>query len=263
MKSLTLTLSIVALLAAGASAFFYLQIGNTKEELQRNLYSETVRADGLKQDVDRATERIGSLEQDRARLDAELGDTKSRLSSEQARGIQVNRDLQTVRTQLSAREEAVQTLNTEVSQLRRELVQARLATAPADTAEVEQFRQTIATLEARVRELQSGASLAGTTPSPTLTTGTATATTTPRIQMSAAQSANVSTVGPMNAFVVISFGSANGAQVGQTFSIKRDNSEIARVRISDARENFSVAQVAPDSLRSALRPGDLASIVMP
>jgi hypothetical protein len=65
-------------------------------------------------------------------------------------------------------------------------------------------------------------------------------------------------VGPENAFVVLNYGSARGAQIDQRFAVRSGSDLLATVRISDVRSQFSIAQVEPDSLRGVLHKGDLA-----
>jgi len=104
MKKLTLTLSIVAILGAAASAWFYIQIGNTKQELSDKLAAETTRAADLDTELNKSKEQAANLQQRLTTLDSELGDTKSRLSSSEARSVQINRDLTQIRSQLEAKE---------------------------------------------------------------------------------------------------------------------------------------------------------------
>ena len=73
--------------------------------------------------------------------------------------------------------------------------------------------------------------------------------------------ATVLTVGPENAFVVVNFGSARGAQVGQKMNLSQGTSVVATVLIRDVRTHFSVAHVVPESLRGALHKGDSAVLI--
>ena len=72
---------------------------------------------------------------------------------------------------------------------------------------------------------------------------------------------SVLSVGPQNAFVVVNFGSARGAQLGHRLTISQGNAVVATAVISDVRANFSVAQVQPESLRGVLQKGDSAVLI--
>ena len=61
--------------------------------------------------------------------------------------------------------------------------------------------------------------------------------------------------------MVLNFGSARGAQLGQKLAVSQGIDEVATVSISDVRTNFSVAQVLPETVRGVLQKGDLAVLV--
>ena len=73
--------------------------------------------------------------------------------------------------------------------------------------------------------------------------------------------ATILTVGPESSFVVLNFGSARGAELGQKLTVSQGTSEVATVLISDVRTNFSVAQVLPETVRGVLQKGDLAVLI--
>lgn len=254
MKKLTLTLSIVAILGAAASAWFYIQIGNTKQELSDKLAAENTRAADLDAELNKSKEQAANLQQRLTTLDSELGDTKSRLSSSEARSVQINRDLTQIRSQLEAKEQAEKEARRQVEELRSELVKARLDTERSSPEELERLQQTIAGLEARIQELQNQAP---GIPATGATTGTAAA---PQSTLPAEFTTQVASVGPMNSFVVLAFGQNDGAQVGQRFIIVRNGQEIAQAQVSEVREGHAIAQVSPASIKSALRAGDSAAV---
>lgn len=264
MKKLTLTLCIVAILGAAASAFFYFQIGNTKQELSDNLAAEKSRAEALEADLAKSKEQAANLQQKLTQVDSELGDAKSRLSSSEARAVQINRDLTQIRSQLSTKEQAAQEAQQQIDQLRSELVKARLNTTGGSPEELEQYKQTIAGLESRIQELQRNVS-SGTVASSSGTVASVDGETVvaPGTPLPEDFTTKVASVGPMNAFVVLSFGSNEGAQTGQSFTIVRNGEEIARAQVSEVKEGYAIAQVVPSSIKSALRAGDNAAVVAP
>ncbi len=73
--------------------------------------------------------------------------------------------------------------------------------------------------------------------------------------------ATILTVGPENAFVVLNFGSARGAKLGQKLAVSQGTSDVATVQISDVRAHYSIAQVLTDSLRGVLQKGDSATLI--
>ena len=89
MKILTLTLSILALVGAAASVGLYVAIGNTKETLQAELAQTEARANRLANDLDEATVNGESLQRQLNALDADLGDTKLKLTAAESRTVQL------------------------------------------------------------------------------------------------------------------------------------------------------------------------------
>jgi hypothetical protein len=262
MKSLTLILAVLALLGSAASGFFWWQIGDTKKQLQEQLSAEQSRASTLQSDLTRTSEEKTVLQSTLSRTDGDLGDTKRSLTAAEARNVQLARESDTLKRTVSAKEEAEKKLNTDLDALRRELVQTRLASQVGSPEEVEKYKQTIAGLEARIAELQSGAPVSGGVSSGT---GTGTSGTTgtssagqPALSERAAN-ARVAQVGPRNAFVVLELGTADGVVAGQKFVIARDGQNIAESLVSSVQDTYVIAQVVPSSIQTALQAGDTAS----
>jgi Chromosome segregation ATPases len=253
MKALTLVLCILALLGSAASGFFWWQIGETKTLLQKELSAEQTRAAGLENDL---SQTKASLEQTNAKLaetDAALGDTKRSLTAAEARNVQTTRELEAAKRTIAAKEEAERKLNADLDQLRRELVQTRLAAQVGSPEELEKARQTIASLESRIAELQGNAAGASTTAAD----GSAAPAKPALSERTAA--AKVAQVGSKNAFVVLELGTEDGISVGNKFAIKRAGDVIAESVISEVKETFAIAQVVPSSIKTTLKAGDIAS----
>ncbi len=261
MKTLTLALSVLALLGALASAGLYVVIGNTKAELQRSLTASEARATRLSTELAEASEHGESLQRQLNALDADLGDTKSKLTAAEARAVQISRELNQTRTQLTARQEAEQTLTSALTASKRELVQARLAAAQSvSPQEANGLREMIDKLESNVATLQNQLN---TRISNANNGSPAPVNAAPAASFSADRSMNarVVTVGPKSAFVILNYGSTNGATLSQELLVRRGADPMARVQISDVRENYSVAQVLPESLQGSLQKGDAAMLV--
>jgi hypothetical protein len=177
-----------------------------------------------------------------------------RLAAAEARTDAVNRELVEARTDaaqaktvLGVYETTARELADELAALRQDLAATRASNA--SPAAVQAYRSTIAELERQLAASSHGAA-APTAP------GASTAVFTSR-----AGRATVLTVGPESAFVVLNFGSARGAQLGQKLNVSQGNTIVATVTISDVRGNFSVAQVLPDTLRGVLQKGDSAVLL--
>jgi hypothetical protein len=247
MHRLPLILCALALLGSTVSAVLYFQIGNSKQVLELRLGDAANRAAKLDHDLAAANEQTGSLKAKLSAVDHELGATKTKLAAVDARAAQLDRDLTQTKSVLSFYEATTRALADDVASLRQDLEESRTSNASPDA--VLAYKSTITELERQLAEARNGAAAPAAA-------GASTAVFTSR-----AGRATVLTVGPESAFVVLNFGSARGAKLGQKLAVSQGTSELATVLISDVRANFSVAQVLPDTLRAVLHKGDSALLL--
>ena len=261
MHRLPLFLCAIALIGSSVSAALYFQIGNSKQVLENRLADVTARAAKLDSDLAAAHQQNGSLKAKLGSVGNELTLAKRKLAETQARATRIvgeldgaRSELTRTRSDLAAAKEVVgvyeltaRALADEVAALRRDLEESRNSNATPEA--VAAYQSTIAELERQLATARHGAALPATA-------GASTA-----VFASRAGRATVLTVGPQNAFVVLNFGSARGAELGQKLAVSQGRDEVATVLISDVRTNFSVAQVLPDTLRGVLQKGDLAVLI--
>jgi len=247
MHRLPLFLCALALLGSTLSAVLYFRIGNSKQVLAQRLSDEQSRALKLDGALAAANEHNGSLKARVGTLDTELAATQVQLSAAATRVNELGRDLADTKSVLSVYEATTKALGEEVAALREDLEDSRVSNASPEA--VLAYKQTIAELERQLAVARNGAAATGAA-------GASTAVFASRVGR-----ATVLTVGPQNAFVVLNFGSARGAKLGQKLTVSQGTAEVATVLISDVRANFSVAQVVPDTLRGVLQKGDSALLV--
>lgn len=263
MKSLTLVLCVVAILGSAASTFFYFQIGDTKNQLQQQVTTAESRTTEVEGELAKTKSQTEELLKRLSALDTDLGDAKSKVTTAENRAAQLTRETTQLRAQLTEKTDAEKALNDEISGLKRELAQAKLSVSSATPEEIDGYKNTIATLQARVNELESAQQNAVANTSATTrganTTAPAASGSTARPAASTITGQVVS-IGAQNGFVVLNVGSAQGVQSGQTFSITRNGNQVATGKISTVQENLSIAQIAVDSLRGGLLKGDTASL---
>lgn len=239
MNRLLLVLSLLAFTVSGSLGALYWQALETRRDL-------TARNATLDGQLATSRELASSFQKQAVTAGAQLEATKAQLTAAETRTTQLSSDLATARAAAAAREQAERALRDEVASLQRDLADTRAAAIPA--AQVEAYKSTIAELERQLATAKNGAAL------PTAA-GASTAVFSSRAGRSSAQ---VVSVGPENAFVVLNYGSARGAALDQRFAVRSGSDILATVRISDVRSQFSIAQVEPDSLRGVLHKGDLA-----
>ena len=267
MKPLTLILCVIAILGSAASTFFFFQIGTAKEQLQQEVALAATQATELQGKITEAAAQSDALQKRLAALDSELGEAKSKASAADTRSTQLGREAIQLRTQLTAKTEAAQALTTELSQLKQELAQIKLTAATTAAEQSEEYKTTIANLQARITDLiainnkataRSGKSTRGVNADSTQGAAAATATP-PSLVVEDADGFQVVSIGADNGFVVIKAGSAQGIQPKQNLVISRSGKVLATAVVSSSQENYAIAQIVTGSLKGNLIKGDLAT----
>ncbi|HTJ79776.1 MAG TPA: hypothetical protein VL357_12345 [Rariglobus sp.] len=249
MKSLTLVLCVIALLGSAASTFFYFQIGDTKTKLQQQVTLADNRTTDVQAKLSDANGQIDALQKRLASMDSDLGDAKSKLTSADNHSVELARNVDQLTNQVTAKEDAIKSLNEEVAGLKRDLGEAKLNAVSPE--EIDNYKKTIASLQDRVAELMAGKTTV------VAADGTSQVVAAPA---SAGLSGQVVSVGTQNAFVVLNLGSAQGVQVNQKFTITRGGNTLATAAVSSVEASYSIAQIATDSLRGDLGKGDIATV---
>jgi predicted RNase H-like nuclease (RuvC/YqgF family) len=247
MSRLPLILCLIALAGSAVSAVLFLRIGDTKRLLETRLADEQARTTRLERDVAAVNEKNGALQARVTTLDTEVEAARKQREAADARAADLGRDLKQAKTVLSYYESTARALSDEVSALKEDLSAARASDASPDA--VEGYKSTIAELERQLSNARNGATV--------VNSGSGTTA----VFASRAGRSSVLTVGPGNAFVVLNFGSARGAQLGHRLTVTQGETVVATVEISDVRAHFSVAQVMPGTLRGVLHKGDSAILI--
>jgi chromosome segregation ATPase len=242
---------VIAILGAAASTFFYFQIGNTKEVLTQDVATAKAQATDLQGRLTESTAQGEVLQKRLAELDSDLGDAKSKATAAEGKAAQLTRDVAQIRNQLTAKTDAEQALNREIADLKREVAQAKLAASAATPEEIEGFKSTIASLQAKVTELEAGR---GTVAGANTTAGGVTG------GAAVGAAAQVVSIGDKNAFVVLNIGTAEGVQAGQKINVTRDAEIVATAVVSSVQEGYSIAQINTGSVKGGLLKGDTATI---
>jgi len=157
--------------------------------------------------------------------------TKANLAAAEARIVELNSTLSQTRNLLLVRDQNESLLNREIADAKKALEAAQVVAVELERtkARVNELEQTLTILRRRGVDIQTDGNQAP---------------------------ASVLVVGPENAFVVISQGSNQGITINQKLFIRRGTDVIASVLTSDVKEELTIAQVDPSSLRTALHKGD-------
>lgn len=251
MPRLPLILCLIALAGTVTSAVLFLRIGNSKQLLEARLADASARSSQLETSLAQANEQSGALKQQLQAANANAAETRTQLEAARAQAVaaeaktaQTATELAQAKAVVGIYEQTSRALAEDLEALRQDI--ATLRATHASPEAVEAYKGTIAELEKQLATARSG------TAAPRVA-GASTAVFTNR-----AGRATILSVGPQNAFVVLNFGSARGAKLGHKLVVSQGDTPIATVAISDVRNNFSVAQVLPDTVKATLQKGDEA-----
>ena len=239
MKNLSIIITLLAVIAAAILGGLYWRTASDNSRLELSLSSARSQNQALTANLATSQELTEQQQAQLHALDADLGETKISLTSARSNLIILQREVEELEQNLVESNEIQRDLSGEVSSLNAALAQARASEASPET--IASYQQAISNLEQQLATLQSP-----TTQAPAM----------PVLTTHRSRSTRVVSVGPSNAFV----GASHGALPSQKMAIRRGTKQLATAQISDVRENYSIAQVRPDSLRDTLQKGDVATL---
>ena len=243
MKNLSIIITLLAVIAAAILGGLYWRTASDNSRLELSLSSARSQNQALTANLATSQELTEQQQAQLHALDADLGETKISLTSARSNLIILQREVEELEQNLVESNEIQRDLSGEVSSLNAALAQARASEASPET--IASYQQAISNLEQQLATLQSP-----TTQAPAM----------PVLTTHRSRSTRVVSVGPSNAFVVLNYGASHGALPSQKMAIRRETKQLATAQISDVRENYSIAQVRPDSLRDTLQKGDVATL---
>lgn len=243
MKNLSIIITLLAVIAAAILGGLYWRTASDNSRLELSLSSARSQNQALTANLATSQELTEQQQAQLHALDADLGETKISLTSARSNLIILQREVEELEQNLVESNEIQRDLSGEVSSLNAALAQARASEASPET--IASYQQAISNLEQQLATLQSP-----TTQAPAM----------PVLTTHRSRSTRVVSVGPSNAFVVLNYGASHSALPSQKMAIRRGTKQLATAQISDVRENYSIAQVRPDSLRDTLQKGDVATL---
>ncbi|GAB1487716.1 hypothetical protein MASR2M8_01570 [Opitutaceae bacterium] len=242
MKTGIMALSLLVLAGLVSSAFL-LRVRGALLDQVATLVADT---QTLRTDLAAASTAQADLGRQLGTAQAELSETRARVSASESAATELRREVANTRQELAEAERQLQAGSQEAVALREALALTKLEVAQAGADEIAAYQATISQLEEQLAALTAkDASESTTADTPVLPV-----------------SVPVLSVGPANAFVVLGFGSDDGAKPDHTLEIRRGTETLATVLITAVHSHHAIAQVRPDSLRAGLHKGDLAIITL-
>ncbi len=246
MKAINRILQALAILGAIAAGAFYFLAKADYQSLDTNIQSlnasfKSEKAKTLKLQKVNASqaETITSQADEIQKLTAD-----SLLANNQL--LQIQRENKRLADERDAQEIAERRLQKENSRLTQEVNVLKATSVPQE--EVANYELTIANLERQVLELQQ------TQPLQQVTNALPTA-----IPADPSLRGNVLTVGKGASFVVLDIGYSDGVRLQNELYVQHANTPIAKIQVTEVKENLSIARVLPESLLKTPQTGDSVS----
>lgn len=250
MKGLTLFLSLLAVLAALVSGTLFLLVRDNRDDLRAERTAAVAARDEAVARGDQLAAEVETLRTELTSARAELNELKARSTTLEARNNQLVREITRMREELAARKQSDQSVADQIAELNRQLIEARATSATvsggATAEQVARYEARIADLEARLAGLRNATGQDGITPELLA-------------RVPADLSGQVIDVGPKSAFVVLDIGTRSGAVPSLEMVLRHGPTVVARVRLTDVREYYTIAHVLPGSETGTIRPGDTAT----
>lgn len=243
MKFATRILQVLALLGAIAAGAFYFQAKSGYQSLETDIQSlkaalerERARSEQLQTETVAQAELVNSqaLEIKRLTADALLANTQL---------LQLQRENKRLADERDTQEIAERRLQKENSRLTQDYNALKATSVPQE--EVAGYELTISNLERSILDLQQtkapqtlGAKLPAAVPADPSLRG------------------SILTVGKGISFVVLDIGYNDGVRLQNELYVQHADTPIAKIQVTDVKENLSIARVLPDSLLKTPQTGD-------
>ncbi|MBK1880395.1 hypothetical protein [Pelagicoccus mobilis] len=246
MKRTNRMLQILAIAGAIAAGAFYfknkadfLSLDTDLQSLNTAIKTERARSQSLQKENARLAETAESQTSELEKLSAEALLANNQL-------LQIQRENKRLVDERDAQEIAERRLQQENSRLTQELNVLKATSVPQD--QVASYELEIANLERQILELQqTQAPQQVTSPLPS------------EIPSNPSLKGYVLTVGKGNSFVVLDIGYNDGVRLQNELYIQHADTPIAKIQVTDVKENLSIARVLPESLVKTPQSGDTVS----
>ena len=250
MKALNRIFQALAILGALVSAGLYwsLSQGNSDAELQLEFAGRQLNV--LKSQKKQLQEQ---LEKQGSALEAATEDrdaTLAKNTSLSAQLGQLQRENLRLLDEREARIDTEKRLQDENARLKRELAETRARSVPQE--QIAGYEKTIADLERQILELRETSVQSVATNGETSNFLSAPPSN-PSLQ------GKVLTVGKGSSFVVLNIGYNDGVRLTNELLVHHADTSIAKIQVTEVKENLSIARVLPESLVKIPQTGDSVS----
>ncbi len=283
MKAVSLSLKIIAILAAAFSIYSWMDIrckistakGHMKDVTGVTLAEKSSKVPGFLVTISDQKDQIEGLKSRGQTLEKRIQSTTTELESERAKSVKANAEIVKKNSDIRTLTASVETFKKQIAEkdslvetLKREIVSTKALLT--DTSEVDSLKEKVGSLESqlatksealtkaedKVKELES-AEVVSVTETDAL--GNKVVKKVVKIPYTpTGDMATVLTAKPNDSIVVINRGQANGVKAMQSINLKNEGKVVAEIVIAESYDNFALAYINPKvGIPETLEVGDV------
>jgi len=271
MKSLSLILRIVAIVAAcGAAVLFFMAQGKIKEK-DAQLKAATAAHETTQAELAEANTEIAQLSTSIAQGRSALAESKRELDTTRSEMYAAQQEVTRTQTQLKQAQQQVSSLQLDLQTARSQLIEAESKAAQVDkTAEIAALNSRIQELETANQELQDDLNVAKSKVDALSARGTTSASTYGTSTPSSGATVGPVSIGPevtiasislKDGIVVFDQGADLGLAPGTQVTLIKDMKAVGKVRIVQVKDQYTVANILPGAKTSALTAGTAVKLL--
>lgn len=251
MNIASMFLRILAILGAVAAGVMFYIIGNTKEQLEQDLQNEQQRLASTQNNLNSLKSEHEELQEEAETLSSNLQEEKSRANNLNSELKQVRKELDEAKKTISDRKRESEKLEAEAAEIRRQLMaekqRADELSESLEGEDAEALRASVRELERQLlrteQELQNLGSRQPTVEEE-------------KEDRKTVLRGSVKNAGENSAYIIIDLGETDGVHANATVMLRRGPKYIGRARISEVRNDESIAELLSSS--TPVQQGDQA-----
>jgi flagellar motility protein MotE (MotC chaperone) len=273
MKTLSLTLRIVAILASAAAiALFFISKGKLAEK-QTSLEQAQAVTQATQSELETANSKITSLGAQLSTERKSLADTKGKLESIRSEMYTAKQQVTRTQQQLNEMKNTISELENSATRLRTDLVKTEESLASASKeAELSQLNERIEELAKSNDMLRQDALAAEslqTAPKPAASSTSSAGyqsgfkpnSTAAVLPASIGATTTVASISTSDGIIILDASPALGLSVGSEITLIQDLKALGKIRITQITEQLAVANILPGTQLRGLSKGDTVKVM--
>lgn len=267
MKSLSLILRIVAIIAGITAAVLFFLTQGKLEQKDTALTRAQSSLSTAEQELSETNAQLADTTERLSRISSSESQTKRLLDSANAETSAAKQELSRIQNQLNSANSQISELNRTASQLRDKTMNLEAALkASSDEGKIALLNERISELETANSNLETRLSqaqqdlLAATSSSKSTRSGR-TAAASPFPSATIGPETEITSIRSSDGVLTLKNSPEAGMAPGQTLSLVRDYTVLARIQITELKDGFAIGHIKPGSNSKSLSSGMVVNLL--